>query len=67
MTTLAALLLVAAALLAILYPLRPRAIVSAFRNHGFSCSLRFFWRRLRRLRHPVAGVAMAVTAERGSP
>jgi SAM-dependent methyltransferase len=48
------------------YPLRPGAIVSAFRNRGCSCSLRFFWRRLRRLRHPVAGVAMSVTAERRS-
>jgi ubiquinone/menaquinone biosynthesis C-methylase UbiE len=46
------------------YPLRPRQIVDSFARAGCECRLRYFWRRVPWLHHPILSVAMSVVAYR---
>ncbi|MGA8761253.1 MAG: class I SAM-dependent methyltransferase [Candidatus Sulfotelmatobacter sp.] len=48
------------------YPLRPKDIRASFSRAGCSCDLKYFWRRLKYLHHPVLSVAISVRAQRPS-
>jgi ubiquinone/menaquinone biosynthesis C-methylase UbiE len=46
------------------YPLRAEQIVESFSVAGCQCTLKYFWRKMRFLRHPIFSVAISVRAQR---
>jgi ubiquinone/menaquinone biosynthesis C-methylase UbiE len=48
------------------YPLRAEQIKGSFSAAGCRCDLKYFWRKMHLLHHPILSVAISVQAQRGA-